>query len=469
MNFKRFTHLKLPPEQYLRKNIHKYATVCETNDTKNVGKRLEVQGWVRALRKMKNNIFLDVNDGTSSQHLQVVLNKNQKPENLNYGCSIVIEGQVAQAPNGRAELQAENIQVIGNCDLNEYPFLPRKQYESEYVRQFLHLRPRTRTFSSIMRLRSLASDAIRDHFSKHNFINVDTPIITSNDCEGAGEIFNVQPNSHELLAKMKKEGSTDDTATYFNTKTFLSVSGQLHLEACARALSKVYNFCPAFRAENSKSRLHLSEFYMIEAELAFMTSVRDLANEAELLVKSTMLRIIEKGALDLKFVQAPEPAWLNRAFGFITYQEALDTLNRHADKLAFPIKQGENFAKEHELFLVQHYGNVPVFIVDWPKECKPFYMQECDYDNNKVKALDLLVPTVGELIGGSVREDNYVKLKDKLPCNSNLDWYLQLRKYGNVPTAGFGMGFERFLQFILGVPNIKDVIPFPRWPYNCNL
>lgn len=249
-----------------------------------------------------------------------------------------------------------------------------------------------------------------------------------------------------------------------------------------------------FRAENSKSRLHLSEFYMVETEIAFITSLKELAAEAELLVKSTTMALLEKGSHDLQTVNAVEPTWLGKDFGYMTYNEALEILDKHSDKLSFPVKRGDAFVKEHELFLVKHHGNIPLFVVEWPKSNKPFYMKECESDttkvsrpifnlysftidcslnnifiSNQVKALDLLAPTVGELIGGSVREDDHDKLESKIPSGSNLDWYLTLRKYGNVPTAGFGMGFDRYLQLVLGVPNIKDVIPFPRWPHNCTL
>ncbi|XP_058805601.1 probable asparagine--tRNA ligase, mitochondrial [Phymastichus coffea] len=467
MSFKQILQVRLISRQCSIRQSHNYATVYESNDSKNVGKHAKVQGWVQAFRKIKDKIFLDVNDGTSSQALQVVLEKDAKPENLSYGCSVAVEGGIALAPNGRPELQAEKITVIGKLDLEGYPFLPRKQYSPDYIRQYLHFRPRTRSFASIIRLRDQASNAIRDHMRNRNFINIHTPILTSNDCEGAGEIFNVEPSSKKLMEEMKKENINDLDAAYFNTKTFLTVSGQLQLEVCARALAKVYNFSPAFRAENSKSRLHLSEFYMIETEIAFMSSLKELAAEAELLIKATTMNLLEKGAKDLQAVNAPEPTWIGKDFGYITYNEAVDILEKHSDKLNFPVKRGEVLVREHEFFLVKHYGNIPLFVAEWPKHNKPFYMKECENDSSKVKALDLLAPMVGELVGGSVREDNYDKLKSKLPENANLDWYLELRKYGNVPTAGFGMGFERYLQFVLGVPNIKDVIPFPRWPHNC--
>ncbi|KAJ8667666.1 hypothetical protein QAD02_009329 [Eretmocerus hayati] len=456
-------------DKLMRRKIHKYATIVESNNPENVGKKASIQGWVRAVRKMKENVFLDVSDGTSSEHLQVVLKKDSKPESLGYGCSITAEGEISLAPNGRAELHAEKLSVIGECDLDGYPFLPRKQYEQDYIRQYLHLRPRTRAFSSILRLRDIASRAVGDYFKDHNFVNIHTPILTSNDCEGAGEVFLVQPNSKELNKEMMKDGTKDEAAAYFDTKAFLTVSGQLHLEVCARALSRVYNFCPAFRAENSKSRIHLSEFYMIEAEMAFVSSLSELIKETESFIKSVTKRVIEDGQSDLRTLGAPEPNWLDKDFGIITYNEALGILERHKDQLTVPIKHGENLAKEHELFLVEYHEGTPLFVIEWPSQVKPFYMKECSHDASKVEALDLLAPVTGEIIGGSVREDSYSKLESRIPEGLNLNWYLDLRKYGNVPTAGFGMGFERYLQIICGVPNIKDVIPFPRWPHNCSL
>ncbi|KAL6426443.1 hypothetical protein ACFW04_009130 [Cataglyphis niger] len=419
---------------------------------------------------MKDNIFVDISDGSSCEMLQVVIPKTIKHDNVRYGCSISVEGELGVAPNGKTELRATNVHVIGTCNVaeDEYPFAPRKKYDQDYVRQYLHLRPRTRSFSSLLRLRDLATMVINDHLRDRGFISVHTPILTSNDCEGAGEVFIVRPHSKEILKDMKKEDQSEDEI-YFNTTAFLTVSGQLHLEVVARALTKVYTFGPTFRAENSKSRLHLSEFYMLEGEIAFITHIEELIKEVELLVKEVTKRIVEKGASDLYSIGAPELWWVNKTFGCLTYEEAFNVLNNHANKLQRPIKYGEAFSKEHELFLVKYNDGVPIFIINWPKDIKSFYMKECTDDSSKVAALDLLVPDVGEMIGGSIREDDYGKLKLKLPPMGNLSWYLELRKYGNVPTGGFGMGFERFLQCVLGINNIKDTVPFPRWPHNCSL
>ncbi|KAL0115352.1 hypothetical protein PUN28_010708 [Cardiocondyla obscurior] len=419
---------------------------------------------------MKDNVFVDISDGSTCEMLQIVMPKTIKPDNLRYGSSISVEGELASTPNGKAELRATEVHVIGDCNVSEdgYPFAPRKKYDPDYIRQYLHLRPRTRGFSSLLRLRDLATSVIIDHLRDRGFISVHTPILTSNDCEGAGEVFVVRPQSKEILKSMQKEDQSEDEV-YFDTPSFLTVSGQLHLEAVARALTRVYTFGPTFRAENSKSRLHLSEFYMLEAEVAFLSRIEELMEEVELLVKQITKGMIEKGSSDLHAIEAPEPQWLNKTFACLTYENAFNVLSNHANRLQRPAKYGEAFSKEHELFLVQHNDGVPLFVINWPKEIKPFYMKECTDDESKVAALDLLVPHVGELVGGSIREDDYRRLELKLPPTGNLSWYLDLRKYGNVPTGGYGMGFDRFLQCILGISNIKDTVPFPRWPHNCNL
>ncbi|XP_046743161.1 probable asparagine--tRNA ligase, mitochondrial isoform X1 [Diprion similis] len=452
----------------VKRSVHSCARISETNVSDAVGTRRIIKGWVKALRNMKDNVFIDVSDGSCSEHLQIVIPKSIKPSNLTYGSSVSVEGDIAMGPNGRVELRAETISVVGECVVSDgYPFMPRKKYPQEYIRQYLHMRPRTNGFGSLLRIRDLATVAIGDHLRSRGFVGVHTPVLTSNDCEGAGEVFTVRPASEGLMKSMKKEGVSDDEA-YFNTKVFLTVSGQLQLESVVRGLSKVFCFGPTFRAENSKSRLHLSEFYMIEAEIAFARNIEELAQEAELLLKSVTNYVIDKGGSDLRIHGAPEPDWLDKTFHIISYDEAVKILEENIGQLSSPIKYGESLSKDHELFLVQHTNGVPVFIVDFPKESKPFYMKEAPHDPTKAAAMDLLMPIVGELIGGSMREDNYDVLKSKLSSlTPNLDWYLELRKYGNVPSGGFGMGFERYLQTIMGIPNIKDTIPFPRWPHNC--
>lgn len=452
-----------------KRNVHSYARIADTQCKEKIGTRTKVQGWVRAIRKMKECVFVELTDGSTDKYLQLIIQKTNKPANLAYGSSVTAEGELTLAPDGRVELQAANVTVIGTCDvLDGYPFAPRKSYPPDYIRQYLHLRPRTKYFSSLLRLRDAASIAIRDHLHGRDFIEVNTPILTSNDCEGAGEVFSVKPNNQRTLAEMKKQDVLLEDS-YFSTKVFLTVSAQLQLETMARALTRVYTFGPTFRAENSKSRYHLSEFYMVEAEMAFVTSVEELVKETELLTKVVLGSLLDRCASDYRIVNSSPPTWLNEKFACLTYDEAYNILQSHADNFTTTLSYGEAFTKEQELYLVKHNNDVPMFVVNWPKEDKPFYMKKCKGDDSKVSAMDLLAPAVGEIVGGSVREDDYDTLKEKLPANSNLDWYLELRKHGNVPTGGFGMGFERFLQSILNVPNIKETIPFPRWPHNCSV
>lgn len=450
-------------------HVHSMIQICNDNSETNVGRHVKVQGWIRGVRKMKDNIFVDITDGSTPKMLQVIISKSRRPEKLSYGSSVRAEGKLALNHNGIIELHANNIAVIGPCNVMDgYPFVPRTHYPEDYVRQYLHFRPRTRKFSSLLRLRDLTSATFENYLRNKGFINIHTPVLTSNDCEGAGELFLVKPDSKDLLKSMRKEGLTEEES-YFNTKTFLTVSGQLHLEAVARAFTKVYTFGPTFRAENSKSRLHLSEFRMLEAELAFVNDINDIMDEVESMTKYVIQEIFEKGASDIEVIGGQEVQWINKKFARITYDDAISTLQNNSNYLEKSIMYGDSLTKEHELFLVKHNNNIPVFIINWPKEGKPFYMKECEDDGSKVAAMDLLVPTVGELVGGSIREDDYEKLKSKLPLTADLSWYLELRKYGNVPTGGFGMGFERFLQYVFNIPNIKDTLPFPRWPHNCSL
>ncbi|XP_033334209.2 asparagine--tRNA ligase, mitochondrial [Megalopta genalis] len=450
-------------------NVYNMSQIFNVPSKEALGKRMKVQGWVRSVRKMKGIIFMDVSDGLTPNVLQVVIPKSDKLAKISYGCSVTAEGELVLAPNGSSELHASNVTVIGECDVMDgYPFAPRKTYVDTYIRQYLHFRPRTKTFSSILRLRDLMSQGVGSYFKDRAFINVHTPVLTSNDCEGAGELFLVKPYSADIIKSMKRDGVSEEE-TYFNATTFLTVSGQLHLEVVARALTRVYTFGPTFRAENSKSRLHLSEFYMVEAEIAFIDSLDDLMDEVELLIKYITRDVLERGACDMNVLGIQEPMWLNQKFTRITYDDAVKILESNHEKLNIPVTYGEPFTKEQELFLVEQNNNIPIFVMNWPKERKPFYMKECKDDASKVAAMDLLVPLVGELVGGSLREDDYKKLQSKLPTTSDLSWYLELRKHGNVPTGGFGLGFERLMQCVLGISNIKDTLPFPRWPHNCNL
>ncbi|KAF6209948.1 hypothetical protein GE061_015703 [Apolygus lucorum] len=449
-------------------------------DLKSDEKNVSIKGWISALRKMKDNVFVDVVDGSSSRPLQVVLLKNNVPEALQYGCSVKVKGDLVQNVNSQIEMQNSDLEVIGKCDLAEgFPFAPKKKYNMDYVRQFLHFRPRYSGFNSLFRLRNEATLGIHAFYKEKGYINVHTPILTSNDCEGAGEVFIVDkpPRSRG------KKSAPEEPVRFFDDEAYLTVSGQLHLEVAARGLGQVYCFGPTFRAENSKSRLHLSEFYMLEAEATTIESLEELTEAVQDLVHFVTNHLIENCSHDLEICRktmgdsnlsdlVSNVEDMLAPFQTMTYDDAAQVLLSNSDKLKTRFKNGENFTKEHELFLVKHNNNVPVFVVEWPKKIKPFYMKSMKEDDNKVLAFDLLCPNVGEVCGGSFREDDLDQLAGVLKkhrLSDSLDWYLELRKFGNVATSGYGMGFERYLQVLLQILNIKDVMPFPRWPHNCRL
>lgn len=293
----------------------------------------------------------------------------------------MVKGYLGKTPSGQVELNAEEVNVCGACPLNDYPFLPKKHYSAEYVRQYLHLRPRTNKFSALLRVRSQATRAVHEHFASEGYVHIHTPILTSNDCEGAGEIFKVLPDGKEILRNMKREGKSDDEG-YFDSKAYLTVSGQLHLEAVAHGLSKVYTFGPTFRAENSRSKLHLSEFYMIEAESAFTDKIEDLIATTERLLKEVTGKVIERCTDDIELCRGDgvDCDWMTKKFPVITYDEAKQILINNKDR----INEEAGFTKDQELFLVKHCGNVPTFVINWPKASKPFYMRACDGDDEKV-------------------------------------------------------------------------------------
>ncbi|XP_069680528.1 asparaginyl-tRNA synthetase [Periplaneta americana] len=463
---------------HIKRRAHINTRIIDVFKLQPFGSHLSIKGWVKAMRKMKDNIFIDVNDGSCSDKLQVLIPKSKRPESLTYGAAIEAAGSLVMNKNGQIELAAEDVTVVGPCIvLDGYPFAPRKSYPSDYLRQYLHLRPRTNIFGALLRVRDRASCAINEHLHNNGYIHIHTPILTSNDCEGAGEVFRVKPDSENMLKEMAKEGLPLDEA-YFDSKAFLTVSGQLHLEAVVRGLSKVYTFGPTFRAENSRTRLHLAEFYMIEAEAAFIESLDELVKIMECMIKDVSKQIMEDCTDDVQILHSSDGnegsimSVLEKPFQVMTYDQAINILEKHSGNFTSQARTGQGLSKEHELYLVKHAGDCPVFVIDWPHDIKPFYMKQCVHDSSKVSAVDLLVPRVGELCGGSLREDNLSQLQDKLTklgLHEVLEWYLELRKYGNVPSGGFGMGFERYLQLILGIPNIKDTIPFPRWPHNCKL
>lgn len=337
---------------------------------------------MRNLRVQKEFIFADVNDGSCGRKLQVVIPKNLKSDSFTYGSSVHITGKLSKSPRGQLELVADDLKVLGNCEvLNGYPFNPRTIHPPEYTRQYLHLRSRTDYTSAILRIRSAVTKLIHDYFMSRHIININTPILTSNDCEGAGECFKVQPDSEATIKAMKQEGKDKDSV-YFSTKTFLTVSGQLHLEAICRGMGDVYTLGPTFRAENSRSRLHLSEFYMLEAELAFCDSLVKLQSIIEELLNYIFVEIRNSNEADLFILDKNSklPSWVNKPFLTLSYAEAKNIVDKKGIK---DTEEGIN--KEQELALVEHCGGIPVFITKWPKHMKSFYMKECQDDNTKVR------------------------------------------------------------------------------------
>lgn len=336
---------------------------------------------------MKSTVFLDINDGSCDSILQVALPADKKDEFLTYGASVEASGELGLSPKQQLELKASAIKIIGKCIVSDkYPFAPRKSYPPDYVRKFLHMRSRTSKQSSLFRIRSRASLETHNFFIGEDFINIHTPILTSNDCEGAGEVFTVQPDNLITLKMMAKKDIPLDKA-YFNTKTYLTVSGQLHLEAAAHGLSNVYTFGPTFRAENSRSTLHLSEFYMVEAEKAFADNLLDITKLCEKLVKNVTEKTLIACESDFKRFSDENTIkfdWLNRDFGVMEYDEAIEILLKSNQKFSTPVERNQALSKEHEFYLVQHNNNVPLFIINWPKDVKSFYMKQLENDDSKV-------------------------------------------------------------------------------------
>ncbi|XP_053659717.1 probable asparagine--tRNA ligase, mitochondrial [Anopheles marshallii] len=455
------------------RNYHFYRIKDLSVQNCKPGHKVNVKGWVKSVRNMKGNLFVDINDGSAPQNFQLVINKEKNIDTA-YGSSVEACGVVVASPKNQLELHVDSLTELGKCPLTEgYPFYPKKSYPPEYIRNHLHLRSRVNSMASTFRVRHEATRAFNEYLQQDGFVQIHTPVLTSNDCEGAGEAFLVKPLNDQLLKGMAKENIPLEHA-YFDRPTFLTVSGQLHLEAMSHGLDKVYTFGPTFRAENCKSNIHLSEFYMLELEEAFMDTLEALMQRVEDMLKKVTTSVIKRSAADLRLVRKlttegkleKDFHWMDKPFPRLTYEEAMNILEANEDKLKSPVRRKEGINKEQELFLVEHCQG-PVFVCYWPKELKSFYMRESATNPLLVDALDLLVPHVGELVGGSVREDSYERLERKLPNQDVLQWYLDLRKFGSVTTAGFGLGFERYLGWLLNVHNIKDVIPFPRWAHNC--
>jgi asparaginyl-tRNA synthetase len=437
-----------------------------------------LQGWVRTVRASNTLGFLQLHDGTFFQPIQVVfestLSNFEEIEKLPIGTAIEVVGTLVSSPGGKQnfEIKARNISIQAPS-APEFP-LQKKRHSFEYLRTIAHLRPRSNTFQAVFRLRSELSFAIHKFFHEKGFVYVHTPIISSSDCEGAGEMFQVTTLDLDNPPKTK-EGNLDFEKDFFAQKTGLTVSGQLHGEAYALAFQNIYTFGPTFRAENSNTSRHAAEFWMMEPEIAF-ADIHDDMDLAEDMMKYVIHFVLERLPEEMKFFDTfIEPGVLDRLknivrskFERITYTQAIDILTASKKMFEFPVQWGIDLQSEHEQFLCKHFEK-PVFVIDYPKDIKAFYMRLND-DQKTVAAMDLLVPGVGEIMGGSQREER-LDILDKRIADMGLStedywWYRELRKYGGVPHAGFGLGFERLIQYISGMSNIRDVIPFPRTPRN---
>jgi asparaginyl-tRNA synthetase len=439
---------------------------------------IQVQGWIRTRRDSKDFSFIELNDGSSLRNLQIIA-KNTLPnypavQRLTTGASIIVGGALvpSQGIGQKWELIADKIEIVGIAD-DSYP-LQKKGHTPEFLREIAHLRPRSNLFSSVFRVRSRLAFAVHDFFQERGFVYVHTPIITGSDCEGAGELFRVTTLDPTAAGPRTADGEIDYTKDFFARPTYLTVSGQLEAEAFALALSKVYTFGPTFRAENSNTSRHASEFWMIEPEMAFcdLKGNMDLAEEfVKYLIADARNHCPEEMELFARFVDKELLARLDfvveRPFQRITYSDAVDLLKKGGEKFEFPIDYGLNLQSEHERWLTEKHFQRPVTVFNYPKEIKPFYMRVND-DGKTVTGMDLLVPGIGEIVGGSQREERIDVLEENMRRHkmepADYKWYLDLRRYGTVPHSGFGLGFERMLMFITSVPNIRDVIPFARTP-----
>ena len=450
------------------------------NQEKYCGTEIKVSGWVRTVRDSKTFGFIEINDGSFFKNLQIVFENNL--ENFDDICkltlssSITVEGELVKTENAKQpfEVKAKKVEIIA-VSAPEYP-LQKKRHTMEYLRTISHLRPRTNTFNAVFRVRSVASYAIHKFFQENNFVYVHTPIITGSDAEGAGEMFSL--NTFDLNNVPKtEEGDVDFTKDFFGKPAHLTVSGQLNVETYAFAFRNVYTFGPTFRAENSNTVKHSAEFWMIEPEICF-ADLKDDMDLAESMLKYVINYVLEHCPEEMEFFNNFIDKTLldrlhnvvNSDFGRISYTDAVKELEKHNDEFEYKVSWGVDLQTEHERYLSEKIFKKPVFVTDYPAEIKAFYMK-LNPDGKTVAASDLLAPGIGEIIGGSQREDNLEVLQNKIK-DLNMDekdywWYLDLRRYGSVPHAGFGLGFERLMMYMTGMQNIRDVIPFPRTPKNC--
>ncbi len=445
-----------------------------------VDKEVNISGWVKTLRDSKNFGFIEINDGSCFKNVQIVfdntLDNFEEIRKLTIISSIEVTGIVVKTENAKQpfEIKATHINIINLADSN-YP-LQKKRHTFEYLRTVAHLRPRTNTFNAVFRVRSVLSYAIHKYLQENGFVYVHTPLITSSDCEGAGEMFNVSTLDYENIPRTE-DGKVDYSKDFFGRPAHLTVSGQLDVETFAFAFRNVYTFGPTFRAENSNTVKHASEFWMIEPEMCFadLTTYMDVAED---MLKYVISYVLENCPDEMNFFNSfIDTTLLERLnniihsdFARVTYTEAVEILKEHNNEFQFPVEWGTDLQTEHERFLSEKVYKRPVFVTDYPSEIKAFYMKQ-NPDGKTVAAADLLAPGIGEIIGGSQREDDLEVLQEKIKKfglnEEDYWWYLDLRRYGSVPHAGFGLGFERLIMYITGMANIRDVLPFARTPKNC--
>ena len=439
---------------------------------------IEVVGWIKTARESKNVGFIELGDGSCFKNVQVVYETNNINPNitkqLNTGTAIGVKGELVLTPEMQQpfEIRAREIEILGECD-GDYP-LQKKRHSLEYLRTIQHLRPRTNMFQAAFRVRGVVAQAIHRFFDERGFLYVHTPLITPSDCEGAGEMFRVTTLDMNDLPKTE-DGKVDYSKDFFKRPVNLTVSGQLEAEAMAMAFGKVYTFGPTFRAEKSFTTRHAAEFWMIEPEMAFC-DLSGYMDTAEAMTKYVIRYVLDNCPDEMAFFnQFIDKGLIERLelvanceFGRISYTEAIEILKKNNKKFQFPVEWGVDIQTEHERYLTEVVFKKPVFVTDYPKEIKSFYMKQ-NPDGKTVAAADMLVPGIGELIGGSQREENYDKLvarMDELGMDkTNYDWYLNLRKFGGVEHAGYGLGFERMIMYLTGIQNIRDVLPFPRTAY----
>ena len=439
------------------------------------GQNVTVQGWIKNHRKQKEFGFIDFSDGTSFKHLQIVydnsINNFEEIQKMLVGCAIEVEGEIVESQgNQDYELKANNIKLLGDCPA-DYPIQP-KRHTREFLREVAYLRPRTNLFQAVFKIRSVAAQAIHNYFQNNNYVYVHTPLITTADCEGSDQMFKITTLDIDNL-----KGKVDWSKDLFGKKAFVTGSGQLHGEAFAMAFKKIYTFGPTFRTENSNTKTHANEFWMIEPEIAFC-DLNGLMDIEEDMLKYVVNYVLDNCEDEINFcdqfvekgLREKLTKLVNSNFTRITHKEAVDILKAADQKWEFTPSYDDDIAKEHEKYITEHF-NGPVFITNWPKDIKAWYMKLND-DNKTVAAVDLEVPGAGELMGGSQREENYDKLmqrcKELNVDTDTVDWFCNLRRFGGCYHAGFGMGFERLVIYLTGVENIRDVIPFPRTPGNCD-